>query len=82
MQGIGVAQDAEEAVRLYSLAASAGDQRAQFCFARALEVGTGVAQDTAQAIKWYLAAARQGMTEAIHSVMRLDTTTNYIFYKS
>jgi TPR repeat protein len=81
MQGLGVAQDSVEAVRLYGLAANAGSHKAQFNLGCAFERGAGVAQDVSQAIRWYLAAAKQGMQEAMHSVMRLDSSTSYVFYR-
>jgi TPR repeat protein len=62
--GRGVAQDYEEAVRLYRLAAAQGDADAQYSLGVKFEDGRGVAQDRAEAIRWYRLAAAQGYAAA------------------
>ena len=57
-------QVAEEAVRLYRLAAEQGDANAQFNLGVAYRNGRGVARDFAEAVRWYRLAAEQGFAVA------------------
>jgi TPR repeat protein len=63
--GLGVAQDYAEAVRLYRLAAAQGDAAAQHSLGRLFHHGGhGVAKDREEAIRWYRLAAAQGVASA------------------
>jgi len=53
-------QVAEEAVRLYRLAAEQGDANAQFRLGTMYRLGRGVAQDYVEAVRLYRLAAEQG----------------------
>jgi len=64
MKGQGVAQNYEEAVKWYRLAAEQGTAEAQFYLGLMSELGTGVAQDFKEAQKWYWVAATQGNARA------------------
>ena len=63
-KGIGVEQDAADAVKWYRAAAEQGDAAAQNNLGLCYEKGIGVEQDAADAVKWYRAAAEQGDAEA------------------
>ncbi len=69
--GLGVAQDYAEAVRLYRLAAAQGHALGQNNLGVMFEKGLGVAQDRAEAIRWYRLAAAQGHANAQISLRRL-----------
>ena len=58
--GRGVAQNDDEAVRWYRLAAEQGHSRAQTIWAWMYENGRGVAQNDEEAARWYRMAAEQG----------------------
>jgi TPR repeat protein len=62
--GAGVAQNQEEAVRWYRLAAHQGNADAQFNIGGCYHTGTGVVQDVAEASRWYRLAADQGHARA------------------
>ena len=62
--GLGVPQDAAEAVRWYRLAAAQGDTRAQYNLGVMYGDGEGVPQDAAEAIRWYRLAAEAGEAQA------------------
>ena len=52
-------QVAEEAVRLYRLAAEQGDANAQYNLGRMYDLGQGVARDHEEAVRWYRLADGQ-----------------------
>ncbi len=62
--GIGVAQDAKEAVRWYRQAAAQGNAEAQLSLGLAYGLGEGVAQDEREAVGWWQKAAAQGNADA------------------
>jgi TPR repeat protein len=62
--GDGVAQDIEEAVRFYYLAAAQGHATAQFRLGAMFSEGLFVAQDKAEAERFYRLAAAQGHATA------------------
>ncbi|MEQ9449608.1 MAG: hypothetical protein RLN70_12015, partial [Rhodospirillaceae bacterium] len=53
-----------EAVRLYTSAAEAGNDYAQYSLATLYLTGTGVTQNLPQAAEWYRKAAEQGNVDA------------------
>jgi len=57
--GLGVAQDAFEAVKWYRRAAAQGDASAQYNLGVIYDEGHDVPQDYAEAAKWYKLAAEQ-----------------------
>lgn len=62
--GVRIAEDKQESVRLWRMAAEHGHARAQFALARAYANGDGVAEDKREAGRWYRKAAEQGHAEA------------------
>ncbi len=62
--GQGVAQDYNEAVNWFSLAADQGLAEAQYFLGLMYANGNGVSQDNNEAIKWFLLAAEQGNVNA------------------
>ena len=62
--GLGVPQDAAEAVRWYRLAAAQGHASAQNTLGVMYGTGEGVPQDDAEAVRWYRLAAEQGHASA------------------
>jgi len=62
--GLGVVQDAFEAVKWYRLAADQGDASAQYNLGVIYDEGHGVPQDYTKAVKWYKLAAEQGDASA------------------
>ena len=62
--GLGVPQDAAEAVRWYRLAAEQGYADAQGNLGLMYANGEGVPQDAAEAVRWYRLAADQGHANA------------------
>lgn len=59
-KGIGVVQDYQQAVFLYSMAAGQGNADAQLNLGGMYDTGEGVDQDYAQAITWWGKAAEKG----------------------
>ena len=57
-------KDLAKAVKLYRVAADAGNRYAQFMLGRCYEGGIGVPQDKYEAIKWYRKAAAGGFKYA------------------
>jgi TPR repeat protein len=70
-RGEGVAQNPEEALRLYRKAADRGFAGAQNNLAVMYEEGEGVPRDEAEAARWYRMAAEQGNGYARHSLGRM-----------
>ena len=66
--GEGVAQDYEEAVRWYRLAAGQGLAAAQFNLGVMYDRGRGVAQNYAEAVRWYRLAVDQGLAAAQYNL--------------
>lgn len=64
LNGNGVAQDIQEAVRWLSCAAEQGLAEAQDGLGVRFSVGDGVAQDDGEALKWFRRAAEQGYAVA------------------
>ena len=62
--GEGVAQDNEQAVYWYRLAAEQGIAPAQYQLGLRYANGDGVTRDYAEAVKWYRRAAEQGVAFA------------------
>ena len=62
--GLGVAEDAVEAVKWYRKAADQGNADAQFYLGAMYARGIGVAKDEVEAVKWYRKAADQGYADA------------------
>jgi TPR repeat protein len=60
----GVAQNYQEAVKWYTLAAEQGLAGAQYNLGRIYANGTGVVQNFQEAVKWYRLAAEQANTTA------------------
>ena len=58
--GRGVAENQEEAVRLYRLAVAQNHVSSQSNLGYMYDHGRGVAQDSKEAFKWYMIAAEQG----------------------
>lgn len=63
--GRGVAQNREEALRLWRAAAADGIASASFCLGMCLYVGEGIAADPAAAVVHFRAAAEQGVAGAM-----------------
>ena len=63
-KGQGVAQNYQEAVKWYRLAAEQGNASAQFNLGVMYANGRGVTQDDQEAAKWYRLAAEQGYASA------------------
>lgn len=62
--GIGVAEDDEQAIYWYNRSAHGGDKVAQFNLATLYEMGEGVEQDYIQAYMWYYIASQKGHPES------------------
>ena len=62
--GLGVAQDNQQAVAWYQKAANQGYAQAQYNLGAMYENGKGVKQDSKQAFAWYQKAANQGFAAA------------------
>jgi TPR repeat protein len=58
--GLGVAQDYKEAVKLYRKSAEQGHADAQFNLGAMYDEGQSVFQDYREAVKWYRKSAEQG----------------------
>ena len=56
-EGKGVAQDCQEAIKWYRLAAEQGTAAAQTSLGQMYDNGKGVAQDYQEAVKWYRLSA-------------------------
>ena len=69
--GRGVFRNADEAFRLYSMAAAQGHAGGQYLLGRAYEVGIGAAKDPQRALYWYRKAAGAGSSEAATRVRQL-----------
>jgi TPR repeat protein len=69
--GEGTPRDDAEAVRLFRLAATAGNAAAQSNLAWLVENGRGTTADRAEAVRLYRLAARQGNEPAIGNLRRL-----------
>ena len=59
-----MAEEKQEAVRWFKLAADQGDADGQFRLGVCYENGTGVAKDKQEAVQWYTRAADQGYADA------------------
>ena len=64
VNGLGVARDNQEAVRLFRIGAERGDPEAQAQLARIYMQGRDLPADESEASKWWLKAAEQGHTTA------------------
>ena len=64
-EGIGVTQDAVQAVKWYRVAAERGDPESQYRLGGMYDRGEGVVQDQVEAAMWYQRAARQGHVDAV-----------------
>lgn len=62
--GAGIARDAAEAMRWYSLAAGQGQADAMFAIGAIYRDGDGVAADAAEALRWFSRAAGLGQVDA------------------
>ena len=71
IEGIGVTQDAKEAVRWISKSAKQGYAPAQCAMGYFYEAGLGVRKNRTEAIKWYRKAAAQGNKGAIERLREL-----------
>ena len=71
--GHGVAQDNEEAVKWYRLAADQGYAAAQSNLGVMYSNGEGVAQNFEEAVKWYRLSAQQG-----HVMGQINLATKYL----
>lgn len=60
LNGDGITQDFEQAIKWYTRAAERGNSYAQLRLAHCYRDGEGVAQDFEQAVKWYAKSAEQG----------------------
>ena len=65
------AEDYEEAVRCFTIAAEMGDADAQYELAERYNNGEGVEKDVNTAIDWYLKAAGQGHAEAQYELAEI-----------
>jgi TPR repeat protein len=70
-EGLGVAEDHAEALRLYQLAAAQGHPYALFNVAKCNEFGVGVRENKAEAIRWYRRAQAAGYTDAAAALQKL-----------
>ena len=68
VNGQGVAQDFEQAVAWYRLAAGAGLERAQYNLGLLYQKGQGVARDDGQAVHWYQQSALKGYAAAQYNL--------------
>ena len=64
-EGIGVTQDAVQAVKWYRVAAERGYPESQYRLGGMYDRGEGVVQDQVEAAMWYQRAARQGHVDAV-----------------
>lgn len=64
-EGIGVPQDAVQAVKWYRVAAERGYPESQYRLGGMYDRGEGVVQDQVEAAMWYQRAARQGHVDAV-----------------
>lgn len=67
-RGLGVSEDATEALRWYVKAARQGHINAQYNLGVMYNLGDGVPRDYAKALKWYHKAAEQGHAEAQYNL--------------
>lgn len=76
VNGMGVEQDHEEAVRWYRLSAEQGNALAQSNLGMRYAAGTGVEQDYEEAVRWYRMSAAQGNAAAQNNLgVRYETGT-------
>ena len=68
LEGRGVPQDYQTAVKWYTLAAEQGNAGAQYNLGLMYLEGRGVPQDYQTAVKWYTLAAEQGNAGAHHNL--------------
>ncbi len=66
-QGLGVAQNYEEAVRWYRRSAEAGEPEAQNRLGVKYAEGKGVQKSVAEALKWFIIAAANGDEKAVEN---------------
>ena len=66
--GEGVAKDAKQAIKWYSLAAEQGYALAQYALGVIYERGAGVTLEPKEAVKWYRRAAEQGYALAQYAL--------------
>jgi hypothetical protein len=71
-RGNGVAQDYEEAMKYYQLAAAQGNDVAIFRIGYLYEKGFGVPRDYASALEWYKKAAGLGNAPAMTGIDRIN----------
>ena len=71
-KGKGVDQNAEAAVKWWTLAAKQGNAYAQFNLGECYDEGKGVAKDAREAVKWISLAAKQGLPLAQKELDRLQ----------
>ena len=69
--GLGVAQDYAEALRLFQLAAAQGHTLALFNVAYCYEEGQGVPKNKSEAIRWYRRAQAAGDVSGAWNLQRL-----------
>ena len=70
--GLGVAQNIDDALNWYRVAADHGLAEAQVALGKAFEFGAGVEIDLVEACRWYRKAAMQGMPAAQLALECLD----------
>lgn len=70
--GIGVTQDAVEAVKWYRVAAERGYPESQYRLGGMYYRGEGVLQDQVEAAEWYLKAAKQGHVDAVSRIGEMN----------
>lgn len=68
LNGVGVSQDAREAVNFLTKAAEAGDVRAEFQLGVLYDNGQSVDKDPAKAFEWFRKAATGGLPQAMYNV--------------
>ena len=72
--GLGVPQNAETAVKWYSLSAKQGDAAGQYGMGTMYANGEGVPEDNETAVKWFALAAEQGDVRAQYNLgIRYDS---------
>lgn len=74
VEGQGVTQDYEAAVKLWRQAAELGDSGAQYNLACCYRYGAGVTKDLSQAIDWFTKAAEQGVANAQKALKELGVS--------
>jgi TPR repeat protein len=88
-QGEGVAQDDEQAAKLFRKAAELGHPGGQYFLGRCFEKGRGVGKDMTEALRWYRRAGENGVSEACLALGNLysegfsvpqDQTEAFIWY--